>query len=64
MEILIIIVLVFIWNTSLGKFIIGNIAKMIYSGIAISICMAIPIPIVNVLLALYFVSAIWSSEIG
>lgn len=58
-----IIFLVIIWNTPIGKFILGNIAKMLYSSIAISICMAIPIPIINVLLALWLVCEIWKSPI-
>ena len=59
-----IILFVCIWNTGIGKFIIGNIAKFAYSAIAIAICMAIPIPILNIFLAIYLVGAIWSSKIG
>lgn len=31
-----IIIFMVIWNTGIGKFILGNLAKVIYSGIAIS----------------------------
>ena len=63
----VIIIIVVIWlilNTQIGKFIIGNLFKFIYSGIAIAICMAIPIPIINIFLAIWVVGAIWSSSIG
>lgn len=58
------IIFYLLWNTGLGKFILGNLAKLIYSGIAIAICMAIPIPVVNVLITIWVVGAIWSSKIG
>lgn len=59
-----IIIFVILWNTDIGKFLLGNLAKIIYSGIAIAICMAIPIPILNVLLAIIVVLNIWNSKIG
>lgn len=59
-----IIILVISWNTGIGKFLIGNLAKFIYSGIAIAICMAIPIPVLNVIFAIIIVLKIWDSPIG
>ena len=50
-----IIVFLIIWNTDIGKFIIGNLAKFIYSAIAIAVCMAIPIPVLNIILAIWVV---------
>lgn len=46
------------------KIFLGNFAKLIYSGIAAVICMAIPIPIINILITIWVVGKIWSSEIG
>ena len=62
--IIIIIIIWLIWNSEIGKFLIGNLFKIIYSSIAIAICMAIPIPIINILIAICVVGAIWSSPIG
>ncbi len=59
-----IIIFLVIWETNIGKFIIGNLAKVFYSIIAISICMAIPIPLINILIAIGVVGHIWGSEIG
>ncbi len=59
-----IIIFAIIWNTPIGKFVIGNFAKVIYSCIAIALCMAIPIPVINILLAVWVVKEIWSSKIG
>ena len=59
-----IVIFVIIWNTPIGRFIIGNMAKCIYSVIAFSICMAIPIPVINILLAIWIIAEIWKSEIG
>lgn len=46
-----------------GKFWLGILAKGFYSVIAIGLCMAIPIPVVNVILAIYFVLQIWKSPV-
>ena len=46
-----------------GKFWLGILAKGFYSAIAIGLCMAIPIPVVNVFLAIYFVLQIWKSPV-
>ena len=46
-----------------GKFWLGTLAKGFYSVIAIGLCMAIPIPVVNVFLAIYFVLQIWKSPV-
>lgn len=59
-----IIIFLLLWNTGLGKFILGNLAKVLYSVIAIAICMAIPIPVINILITIWVVGAIWSSKIG
>lgn len=59
-----IIIFYLLWSSGLGKYLLGSLAKIVYSGIAISICMLIPIPVLNVLLALYVVIEIWKSPIG
>ena len=59
-----IIIFYLLWGTDIGKFLLGNFAKIVYSCIAISICMSIPIPILNVILAIYVVIEIWKSPIG
>ena len=65
MELIIaLIIFSLLWNTRLGRLLIGNLAKIIYSVIAITICVAIPIPLVNILVAIWIVGAIWASEIG
>lgn len=46
-----------------GKLWLGIIAKIFYSLIAIALCMAIPIPVLNVILAIYFVLEIWKSPV-
>lgn len=46
-----------------GKFWLGILAKGFYSVIAIGLCMAILIPVVNVILAIYFVLQIWKSPV-
>ncbi len=46
-----------------GKFWLGILAKGFYSVIAIGLCMAIPIPVLNVILAIYFVLQIWGSPV-
>ena len=43
---------------------IGIIFKIFYSCVAISICMAIPIPIINIIIAIYWVIQIWASPVG
>ena len=43
---------------------IGIIFKFLYSCVAISICMAIPIPIINIIIAIYWVIQIWASPVG
>lgn len=42
--------------------IIDFIAKIFYTGIIFSICMAIPIPLLNVILALYLIGGLWSDN--
>lgn len=49
--------------SDVGKFWLGILAKVFYSAIAIGLCMAIPIPVLNVILAIYFVLQIWGSPI-
>ena len=46
-----------------GKFWLGILAKGFCSVIAIGLCMAILIPVVNVILAIYFVLQIWKSPV-
>lgn len=61
------IVLYVLWKVLFGnifgRFVIGIIFKFIYSSIAFAICMAIPIPIINFLLAIYIICAIWGSPV-
>ena len=65
MELIIaLIIFSLLWNTRLGRFVIGNLAKIMYTVIAITICMAIPIPLVNILVTMWIVGAIWASKIG
>lgn len=65
MEIIIIIILFcLVWNTGIGRFILGNMAKVCFSAIGAAVCMAIPIPILNVILAIVVVIKIWGSKIG
>jgi len=59
-----IIVFALIWETAKGRFLIGTAAKCVYSCIAFAICLAIPVPIINFILAIWFVAKIWQSEIG
>ena len=47
-----------------GKFWPGIIAKVFYSAIAIGLCMAIPIPIVNIIIAVIIVLQIWGSPVS
>lgn len=46
-----------------GKFWIEIIAKVFYSAIAIGLCMAIPIPVLNVIIAIIVVLQIWGSPV-
>lgn len=59
-----IIVFALVWETAKGRLLIGTAAKCVYSCIAFAICMAIPIPILNFIIAIWLVAKIWASEIG
>lgn len=59
-----IIVFALIWETAKGRFLIGTTAKYVYSCITFAICMAIPIPIFNFILAIWLISKIWESQVG
>lgn len=49
--------------SDVGKFWFGIIMKSFYSSIAIGLCMAIPIPILNVIIAVIIVLQIWGSPV-
>lgn len=47
-----------------GKFWLGILAKAFYSMIAIGLCMAIPIPVLNIVIAIIIVLQIWGSPVS
>lgn len=62
--ILAIIVFIKIMKTPWGKFFVGSIAKIVYSTIAFSLCMLIPIPIISVIIAIIIIIQIWNSDVS
>ena len=46
-----------------GLFWLGILAKVFYSAIAIGLCLAIPIPVVNIIIAVIVVLQIWGSPV-